>query len=169
MCCSTQPQTSYFTASFSLTNEPYVCIYHQYQDSSSAQGLHHIQFNLLSYPPVITYSPVMMSWHEFPPTFQPAPQPAAPQNGWERLCAAKDEAARNAQPAYQPAAPQNGWERLRAAKDEAARNAQPKPLDPAPAAIPFSMPFAVPIANPVAAPKPEMPYYYYYAVICPPK
>lgn len=85
-----------------------------------------------------------MSWHEFPPT-----QPAS-------------------QPAFQPAAPQNGWERLRAAKDEAARNAQPRPLDPAPAAIPFPMPFAVPIANSVAAPRPEMPYYYYYAVIFPP-
>lgn len=135
MCCSIQTQISYLTSSFALTIDPYVCTYHQYQDLPSAQDLHHIQFNLLSYPPVITY-PVIMPWHEFPPT--------------------------------QPATPQNGWERLRAAKDEAARNAQPAPLYPAPAAIPFSMPFAAPIANPVATTKPEMPYYYYYAVICPP-
>jgi len=162
MCCSIQTQISYLTSSFALTIDPYDCTYHQYQDLSSAQDLHHFQFNLLSYPPVITY-PVIMPCYEFPPT-----QPAAPQNGWERLCAAKDEAARNAQPASQHTAPQNGWERLRAAKDEAARNAQPAPLYPAPAAIPFSMPFAAPIANPVATPKPEMPYYYYYAVICPP-
>lgn len=131
MCYCTQPQISYLPSSFPLVIEPYVCTYHQYQDLSSAPDLHHIPFNFLSHPPVI------MSWHEFV-----MPQPAS-----------------------QPAAPQNGWERLRAAKDEAARNAQPAPLDPAPAAIPVSMPFTVPFATPVAAPRAELPYYYYYAVI----
>ena len=79
-----------------------------------------------------------MTWHQFVPT-QEAPQPAAPQSGWDRL---------------------------REAQEEARRNAQVPPLEPAPAPIAVSVPVAVCLANPVTVVEPPKTYYY-YAVLQP--
>ena len=70
------------------------------------------------------------------------------------------------QEAPQPAAPQNGWDRLREAQEEASRNAQVPPLEPAPAPAAVSVPVAVCLANPVTVAEPPKAYYY-YAVLQP--
>ena len=130
-----------------------------------------------------------MTWHLWP--FAEEPQAAMPQNGWDRLREAQDEARRNAQPTAAPGSAQNGWDRLREAQDEAARNAQPPRLYHAPqpskaswdrlrevqdeaarnariapaystVTVPVAVPYVVPLS--VVAPAPELPSYYYYAV-----
>lgn len=70
------------------------------------------------------------------------------------------------QEAPQPAAPQTGWDRLREAQNEAKRNAQVPPLEPAPAPAAASVPVAVCLANPVTVFEPPKTYYY-YAVLQP--